>query len=295
MVQNIPSNVQQRVARSLNLKGPGDLNDFAFSGGGCINPGGKLQTARGTFFLKWNSAKKFPSMFKAEASGLKLLRKTGAIEIPAVIGVDEDEDYQFILLDFIEQGPQTTAYWKHLGSRLATLHKTTNAQFGLDHDNYIGSLRQFNSANESWIDFFINQRLNVQLKRAVDLGLAASKMVKSFDELYPKLTSLLSEEKPALLHGDLWSGNIITTNKGEPCFIDPAVYYGCREVDLAMTKLFGSFPTEFYQAYDQTFPLLPDYEDRFDLYNLYPLLVHLNLFGAQYESPISGILSRFVK
>ena len=120
-------------------------------------------------------------------------------------------------------------------------------------------------------------------------------MVKSFEALYPNLTSLLSEEKPALLHGDLWSGNIITTAKGEPCLIDPAVYYGCREVDLAMTKLFGSFPTEFYEAYDQTYPLMPDYEDRFDLYNLYPLLVHLNLFGAQYKSPITGILSRFVK
>jgi protein-ribulosamine 3-kinase len=295
MVQNIPQNVRQGVARALDLKGPEDLRDFTFSGGGCINHGGKLQTTTGMFFLKWNSAKKFPSMFRAEASGLKLLRKTEAIEIPAVVSVGEDDDNQFILLDFIEQGPQARSYWKQLGAGLATLHKATSTTFGLDHENYIGSLRQFNTPNKSWIDFFIHQRLEVQLKMAVDSGLAGPQMVNSFEKLYPKLNSLLSEEKPALLHGDLWSGNIITSGTGEPCLIDPAVYYGCREVDLAITKLFGSFPTEFYHAYDQTFPLIPDYEDRFDIYNLYPLLVHLNLFGSQCKSPITGILNRFVK
>jgi protein-ribulosamine 3-kinase len=294
MVQNIPSNVRQSVARALNLRGTEELRDFVFSGGGCINEGGKLQTDAGTFFLKWNSAKRFPSMFRAEAKGLSLLKKTEAIEIPPVITVDEDDDYQYILLGFVEQGPQAKSYWKDLGSRLATLHKTTDAQFGLDHENYIGSLRQFNTASKSWIDFFIHQRLNIQLKIAVDSGLAGGQMMKAFETLYPKLTSLLSEENPALLHGDLWSGNIITTNKGEPCLIDPAVYFGCREVDLAMTRLFGSFPTEFYHAYDQTYPLLPDYEERLDLYNLYPLLVHLNLFGAQYKSAIMGILNRFI-
>jgi len=232
-------------------------------------------------------------MFDAEAKGLKLLRNANAIEIPTVIGIGEDDDNQFILLDFIEQGPQTRSYWKDLGVRLANLHKTTTLHFGLDHDNYIGSLRQFNPTSQSWIDFFVHQRLNVQLKFAVDSGLAGTQLVSLFESLYPKLTSLLSKEKPALIHGDLWSGNIITTSRGDPCLIDPAVYYGCREVDLAMTKLFGSFPSEFYQVYDQAYPLLPGYEDRLDLYNLYPLLVHLNLFGAQYMNPITGILRRF--
>jgi len=294
MVQNIPPNVQQSVARLLNLKGPDELHDFSFSGGGCINSGGRLKTTAGTFFLKWNSAKKFPTMFDAETKGLKLLRNANAIEIPAVIGTGEDDDHQFILLDFIEQGPQSRSYWKDFGVRLANLHKTSTLQFGLDHDNYIGSLPQVNTTRESWIDFFAHQRLNMQLKLAVDSGLADRHVVSSFESLYPKLASLLAEEKPALLHGDLWSGNIITTHRGDACLIDPAVYYGCREVDLAMTKLFGSFPGEFYRVYDQTYPLLPGYEDRLDLYNLYPLLVHLNLFGAQYMNPITGILRRFV-
>jgi fructosamine-3-kinase len=197
-------------------------------------------------------------------------------------------------MEFIEQGPQNKFYWKDLGSGLANIHKATNVLFGLDHDNYIGSLRQLNTSSENWIDFLVNKRLNVQLKLAMDSGLAGSQMMKSFESLYLKLPTLLPEEKPALLHGDLWSGNIITTRSGEPCLIDPSVYYGCREVDLAMTKLFGSFPGDFYDSYTDTYPLLSGYQDRFELYNLYPLLVHLNLFGTQYRSPITGILSRFV-
>ena len=294
MVQNIPLDVRQNVSRLLNLKTSDGLRDFSHSGGGCINPGGKLTTSAGTFFLKWNSARKFPSMFNSEAKGLTLLRKGQAITIPKVIGVNEDSENQFILLEFIEQGPQSKSYWKDLGSGLATMHKATNDFFGLDHNNYIGSLRQFNDSNKSWIDFFINRRLSVQLKLSVDSGLVGSQLTKSFESLYLKLGSLLPEEKPALLHGDLWSGNIITTRNGDPCLIDPAVYFGSREVDLAMTRLFGIFPGEFYDTYIDTYPLLPGYEDRFELYNLYPLLVHLNLFGPQYRSPITGILSRFV-
>jgi fructosamine-3-kinase len=294
MIQNIPLNVRKGVIGILNLKGVDALLDFNYSGGGCINSGGKLKTTAGTFFVKWNSAKKFPYMFESEAKGLKMLRKEKAIAIPDVVAVGQDDDSQFILLEFIDQAPQSKSYWIDLGCRLATIHKATDAHFGLDHDNYMGSLAQFNRVNDSWIDFFINQRLRVQLKLAMDSGLAESQMIKSFESLYMKLKSLLPQEKPALVHGDLWSGNIITTHKGEPCLIDPAVHYGCREIDLAMTKLFGSFPTEFYDAYNNTFPLIPGYEGRFDLYNLYPLLVHLNLFGTQYMSPIVATLSRFV-
>ena len=286
--------VRKSVTYALNLTTPDALRDFSHSGGGCINPGGKLITTAGTFFLKWNSAKKFPGMFQSEAKGLSLLRNGQSLAIPEVIGVNEDSENQFILLEFIEQGRQHKSYWKELGSGLATMHKVTNDFFGLDHNNYIGSLRQLNYSNESWIDFFITQRLNVQLKLAMNSGLMAAQMMKSFESLFLKLPTLLPLEKPALLHGDLWSGNIITTHNGQPCLIDPAVYYGCREVDVAMTKLFGSFPAEFYDSYVEAYPLSPGYDDRFELYNLYPLLVHLNLFGAQYRSPISGILSRFV-
>jgi fructosamine-3-kinase len=294
MIQSIPENVRQGVTSTLGLRDESALRDFSFSHGGCINEGGKLTTSSGTFFLKWNGARKFPLMFATEAKGLRLLRKVDAITIPDVIGVGEENEYQYILLEFIEQRPQTSLYWKLLGSRLATLHQATNDKFGLDHENYIGSLRQLNTPRSSWPEFFIHERLSAQLKLAVESGLAGNQMARSFELLFVKLESIIPKEKPSLLHGDLWSGNIITTPNGEPCLIDPAVYYGCREVDLAMTKLFGSFPGEFYDAYNSTYPLLPGYEDRFEVYNLYPLLVHLNLFGSQYRSPITSILGRFI-
>jgi fructosamine-3-kinase len=163
----------------------------------------------------------------------------------------------------------------------------------LDHDNYIGSLRQFNKYQSTWTEFFIEQRLNIQLKLAFDNGLAKSDWTKQFESLYKKLSSLLPEETPSLLHGDLWSGNLITDEHGGPCLIDPAVYYGNREADLAMTKLFGGFADEFYSVYEANSRIAPGYNDRLDLYNLYPLLVHVNLFGSSYIPSVDAILRRF--
>ena len=180
-----------------------------------------------------------------------------------------------------------------MGARLAALHRCSKDFFGLDHNNYIGSLRQFNHQQTSWVNFFIEQRLNVQLKLAIDSGMMDSKWLNEFESLYAKLPAMLPEEKPSLLHGDLWGGNLITDEKGEPCLIDPAVYFGSREADLAMTKLFGGFDDEFYTSYQHTFPLQPGYDKRFDIYNLYPLLVHVNLFGGSYKSAVANILKAF--
>jgi protein-ribulosamine 3-kinase len=242
----IPLSVRQGVINLLKLKGTEDLLDFTFSSGGCINPGGKLTTTSGIFFLKWNNAVQFPAMFEAEANGLRLLDKVKEIHIPEVIGVGDDGINQFLLLEFVEQTAPNRDYWKTLGSQLAGLHRTSNDQFGLDHSNYIGSLKQLNNPNESWVQFFIHERLEVQLKIAADGGVADSKILKSFEKLFLKLPSLIPEEKPSLLHGDLWSGNLIVNRNGDPCLIDPAVYYGSREMDLAMTRLFGSLPAQFY-------------------------------------------------
>ncbi len=293
MISRIPPDVLSGIVEVLGMESAASIQKFSFVGGGCINNGGKLTCQRGIFFLKWNDGSLYPHMFEAESRGLELLAREKSIRIPGVVGYREKEVHQFLLLEFINQSQRSRNYWEQLGSRLAHLHTGTDTLFGLDHDNYIGSLKQYNNQQSNWIQFFIEQRLDVQLKLAFDNGLAKDSWTKEFQLLYEKLPSLLPEEKPSLLHGDLWSGNLITDEKGEPCLIDPAVYYGNREVDLAMTKLFGGFSEEFYRAYESGSTLQPGYQQRLDLYNLYPLLVHVNLFGSSYIGSVDAILRRF--
>lgn len=290
MLSAVPSVVLQQVTEVVH----GTLEDFVFCGGGCINQGGKLKTTTGDLFLKWNDARKFPGMFAAEARGLKLLRDTSAIHVPGLVACGGNDSWQFLLLEFVEQGPRTSTYWADLGKQLASLHRHTAPAFGLDHDNYIGSLSQVNTPGKKWVDFFISQRLEVQVKLAADHGRLGPETIRQFGVLYKKLGEMLPEEKPCLLHGDLWSGNLITNAHGSPCLIDPAVYYGNREAEIAFTRLFGGFPTAFYNSYHTAFALLPGHEERFDIYNLYPLMVHVNLFGGGYASQVVSILRHFV-
>ena len=294
MISHIPLPVLEGSRNLLDLPNLSLIQDFTFAGGGCVNQGGRLKTCAENYFLKWNDEKRFPRMFEAESKGLQLLRQQDVIRIPNVIRNGTSGTYQFLLLEYIDQKSRSKNYWQALGERLATLHQRTSTQFGLEHDNYIGSLRQYNEQSPSWIHFFIEQRLSVQLKLAVDNGLAPGHWRQGFERLYSRLASILPQEKPSLLHGDLWSGNLITDEKGDPCLIDPAVYYGNREADLAMTKLFGGFERDFYTAYQATFPLQPGYHERVDIYNLYPLLVHVNLFGGSYVHSVEGILRTFL-
>jgi protein-ribulosamine 3-kinase len=290
-MNNIPSEVEQACRRIL-----GDLvklHDFSTIAGGCINNGGRLKTSSGDFFLKWNDAKKYPSMFDAESKGLRLLKQHSSIYIPAVIGCFEESSYQGIVLEFIESKTKSGSYWSDLGGHLAMLHKNSNGYFGLDHANYIGSLQQFNEGSSSWTTFFIEQRLDVQIKLAINSSHFDGSILKLFENLYKRLPSIFPEEKPALLHGDLWSGNVITTETGNPCLIDPAVYFGQREAELSFTQLFGGFADEFYESYEDSFPLAPGFDQRADIYNLYPLLVHVNLFGGGYIHQVRSILKQF--
>lgn len=266
---------------------------FSPIGGGCINHGGKLSGSGQAFFVKWNLADRFPHMFHSESRGLALLAAPGVMRIPQVVGVGEAGAYQFILMEFIENSRRVSGYWNLLGERLAGIHKATHGRYGLDHPNYMGSLTQYNCEHDSWTEFFIVERLEVQVKMSIDQGSADAALAARFGKLYQSLPSILHEEPPSLLHGDLWGGNLITDEKGEPCLIDPAVYYGHREVDLAMTQLFGGFEPAFYHGYNEAFPLESGYEDRLDIYNLYPLLVHVNLFGQSYLHQVRSILSRF--
>jgi len=273
---------------------PHRVVEFSAIGGGCINYAGRIGVGNSNYFVKWNDRAKYPSMLSAEASALQLLRDTKTLHIPEVVLQQDTESFQFLLLEFIESRSRTPEYWSVFGEQLARLHHHSTQQFGLQDNNYIGSLRQINVWSGNWIAFFINNRLDIQLKTAVDDGYFTSKVVRKFARLYQKLSELLPIEKPALLHGDLWSGNLIIDHSGQPCLIDPAVYYGHREVDLAMTTLFGGFDHQFLNAYNSQYPLIVGYEQRFDIYNLYPLLVHVNLFGGNYVNEVVSILDRFV-
>ena len=295
-MNTIPAPVLEGIHALLREKSGIEKSRLRFTpiGGGCINHGGRLTAGKGDdLFLKWNYDARFPGMFEAEARGLDLLSATGAIGIPRVVGTARREPYQFILMEFIDSRPRAANYWDLLGQRLALLHRNTNESFGLDHDNYIGSLPQLNTPGDSWTEFFIAERLQVQLKAGVDARRIDPSIVKRFERLYSRLPEILSAEPPSLLHGDLWSGNLIVNEKGEPCLIDPAIYYGHREVDLAMTKLFGGFDERFYEAYQEDFGTAPGLRKRLDIYNLYPLLVHVNLFGQGYLNQVALILRAY--
>ena len=276
----------------LNSFGRQDLDlKVQYIGGGCISNTVKLSTKHNSYFLKWKQGSF--DMFEKERLGLWLIKKSNSLKVPNTHHVGQLEGKGYLLMEFLDSGNANKKYWERLGNGLAQLHKNTNAYHGLDHDNYIGSLVQHNKMNKTWSDFFINQRLIPQVKLACSKGLIDSSILKLFDTLYLQIHHLIPKEKPALLHGDLWTGNIHCGSNGEPDLLDPAVYYGHREAELSFTKLFGGFNESFYQSYDNSFPLIQGFEERIDLFNLYPLLVHLNLFGSSYLSSILGTLKKY--
>lgn len=268
-----------------------DANDIQSIGGGCIHQAGSFQHAGKTYFLKWS--RNASEMFEAESRGLKLLQEAKAIDTPRVIGTGSVEASDYLCLEFVEQSLSTSDFWLDFGSRLADLHRATNPKFGLDHNNFIGSLRQSNKSHYDWAEFFVNERLLPQLKMAKDGGLVTSGMNAKFESLFVKLAELFPPEPPSLLHGDLWSGNFLVGKEGQAVIFDPASYYGHREAELAFTRMFGGFDPLFYSSYNDAYPLQSGHEERIGLFNLYPLLVHVNLFGASYLSGIEQTLRRF--
>ncbi|MEQ8907742.1 MAG: fructosamine kinase family protein [Vicingaceae bacterium] len=261
--------------------------------GGSINQTFCLHLKAQKFFLKLNDRKSFPKMFVLEKQGLELLRGKSSLLIPEVYYTGDTENFSFLLMEYFEKSPVYTGFWESFGKGLAELHQNTSNFHGLEYDNYIGSLKQPNKLTESWLEFFSELRLKHQASLAFDQGRLRKGDLKKVERLCSKLDQLIPQEKPALLHGDLWSGNFLSTQKGVAALVDPAVYYGHREVDLAMTHLFGGFTKEFYQAYHASFPLEVGWEERIELFNLYPLLVHVNLFGASYVRRLANVLKRF--
>ena len=278
MIKEFFNNIVLKISDCLNCKLV--LYNYKQIFGGSINTAFLINTNKGKFFLKLN-VNKIIKLFDNEVKGLKLISSTNTINVPKVIYFDDE----VLVLEFIESNKINKKIWSNFGYRLAELHYNTSNSFGLDHNNYIGSLIQTNKFHDNWNDFFVYQRLKPQL----DIGNFSVKTHKLFEILFLELDNIFSLTKPSLIHGDLWNGNFISTND-QVFLVDPAVYYGNREMDIAMTKLFGGFEKEFYESYDYHYPLVKNWQTRLDICNLYPLLVHANLFGGNYYNQIHSIL-----
>jgi fructosamine-3-kinase len=261
--------------------------------GGSINSCFALQTEKSIFFCKINNATKFPHLFEFEQKGLELIGKQHIIATPQVIECFESNNHQFLILEWIKEGERTKAFWENFGKQLAQLHHVSHNAFGLDHSNYIGAIAQDNEWLADWNSFFIQKRIMPLVNQCYDLHLLDHGHLRSFQVLYKRIADLFERSSAALLHGDLWSGNFMCNEKQQPVLIDPAVYFGHRSMDLGMTTLFGGFDQAFYEAYHYHFPLPPQHQAQWAVCNLYPLLIHLLLFGKTYLSSIESTLQEF--
>lgn len=277
-------------------------------GGGCIADARVADFADGSrVFVKTHE--NAAGMFECEASGLRALAAAGAIRVPAVFAVGHNA----LVLEMISEGRKKAGFFESFGRAFAGLHRHRGRTCGFHHDNYIGATPQPNAPltggwgedlpggdeagdGACWPEFFLERRLRFQVDLAEDRG-HGTELRRLLERAEVAILEHLeaATEPPSILHGDLWSGNYLVDERGEACLIDPAVYYGHREADLAMTRLFGGFEPSFYSAYNEVFPLAPGHEERLPVYQLYHLLNHLNLFGSAYYSQCSRILQRYTE
>ena len=268
----------------------GRVGEVRAVSGGSINQAARVEGADGPFFLKY-SADAPPGIFAAEARGLEALAASGCgLVVPRVLALGED----WLALEWLEPAPRAAGFGERLGRGLAALHRS-GGTWGWDEANFIGSLPQENAVVAgSWADFWWTRRLEPQLRRARTVGRLPARDAdwERLRDALPTLLAPAESDGPSLLHGDLWSGNVMSAAHG-PALVDPAVYRGHREVDLAMSELFGGFSADFYAAYNEAWPLRPGYrEKRCGVYQLYYLLVHVNLFGGAYGAQTAEVLRR---
>lgn len=270
-----------------------------YIGGGSINQAAKVEIGSERYFVKWKKDAP-PTFFEVEARGLSVLKTAGAIRVPEVIGYGEThaERPAYLILEWLDETRhvEQMSFAVNFGRALANLHWTTVPTFGLDHDNYIGELPQSNKLTRRWVDFYRDQRIGPQVALARQRGRLTPERERLLSKLMDKIERLLADRAytPSLLHGDLWSGNFLVMTGNQPAVVDPAVYYGDREVEIAFTELFGGFPPGFLTAYREIYPLDRGYEYRRPLYHLYPLLVHLNIFGASYGPRVDSICRHYL-
>jgi fructosamine-3-kinase len=285
--QIIAEHISEITGESFNPQEPRHV------GGGCINTGIRLSDGEQTYFVKMNRAGLL-DMFEAESDGLLAIAKTNTIRVPTPLCSGLSGSQAYLVMDFIDMGYSGRSGSEEAGHRLAAMHRHTQSDYGWFRDNTIGSTPQVNQVGDDWIDFWRKHRLGFQLGLAAKNGYGSSLQPKG-ERLMEHFPVLIDHQPQAsLLHGDLWGGNLAYTKEGDPVIFDPAVYYGDREADLAMTELFGGFGNRFYDAYQEAWPLAPGYSIRKVLYNLYHILNHLNLFGSGYLGQASSMIDRLL-
>ncbi len=289
MFMSLPNSIKNILQKDHGI----EITNTSTASGGSINRAYRITAKQGEFFLKYNSSAP-NDFFEKEAHGLQELKRAGSrLKIPEVIAVSKPNGSipGFLLMEWIEEGRSGDS--QSFGAELARLHQTRRDSFGLDTDNYIGSLYQQNGNYDEWIDFFVEKRIEPQLKLAFDSGKLSSGIKENWNRLVNQLSDMMPPCRPSLLHGDLWGGNYLFDEGGTAVLIDPAVYYGHPEMDLAFSKMFGGFDRGFYEGYESLTPLEPGFSDRVPVYNMYPLLVHVNLFGGHYTSQFQRFLKSF--
>lgn len=270
-----------------------EITGFKAVSGGDISRAYHLQAHDGDYFMKVNSASSAREMFRAEQEGLQAIEATHTIAVPHVHWVDTIEEKSFLLMDFVEGKRPDDADFQRLGTQLARLHLTTSAHFGFQDDNFIGRLPQSNRFHTDWAEFYWFERILPQLRLALNAKLIERRMVPEEEKAIALFREMAGNVKPSLLHGDLWGGNYLIATNGTPYLIDPATYYGHSMVDIAMSRLFGGFGTAFYDSYHEIIPKPAHYDTLIEMYQLYYLLVHLNMFGSGYYSSVASILKRY--
>ncbi|WP_185782554.1 fructosamine kinase family protein [Croceivirga lutea] len=282
--------LQKHLAYVLCIR----VNSIRAVSGGDISAAYGITADTEQFFCKVNGSPQGLALFEAEQQGLQALRKTKTISVPKVLWCGTFEGNAILVMEHITAKQASATDLEKLGQQLAVLHQlSAPPTFGFSNANFIGSLPQQNRTHSKWVDFFVQERLVPQFKLARDTQLVTATELPTESKLLKRCEALFPEVQPALLHGDLWSGNYLISENGEPYLIDPSVYYGHAEVDIAMTRLFGGFGQRFYDAYHEIRPEVSGCNERTALYQLYYLLAHLNMFGVSYKNSVLEIVKRY--
>ncbi|MDA9774295.1 fructosamine kinase family protein [Saprospiraceae bacterium] len=280
--------IQAKIESSINDK----IISSELLGGGDSSFAFKIDTTSESYFCKYLQNDSASSNIQSEVNSLEILRKTNTCHIPEIVSTFAEGETSGLILQWIERKIANPENLENFGRKLAELHLNQADTFGWERDNFISILPQRNTKHFSWQNFYLSERIIPMLEQGINKGIFPAQVASKITRLEQRLIDEIPTEKPSLLHGDLWSGNYIIDREGNPYIIDPACYFGFREMDLAMSLMFGSFSRPFYVAYQEIFPMEKGFEDRLDLLQLYPLLVHSILFGGTYVGKVKSILEK---